>query len=273
MSEMKLGLGAVPSPKDIRDYRLKFNTWEEMPDTYYVVDKAMVKNQGEKPTCVAHALSEIVEYNYKKELGKYERFSTDFIYGLRDSSLYEPGEEGMYLREGLSVIKNFGDVFYSDLPSNNFSAAAKVCVDSNKDFLVEKAYPNRVSSYYKITTTEELRYSLMHHGAVAGGMRWYKHSTLQDAVYTFDPNDTYSGHAVIIIGWTGDYFIVQNSWGKSWGKSGLFAVKEEDLFKVFFELYGVTDDIQSVRKPTNTIKKIAPFINLLLRFIEKLLRN
>ena len=62
---MKLGLGAVPSPKDIRDYRLKFNTWEEMPDTYYVVDKAMVKNQGEKPTCVAHALSEIIEYNYK----------------------------------------------------------------------------------------------------------------------------------------------------------------------------------------------------------------
>lgn len=263
-----LGFGALPSPKDVRDYKLKIKK-EESPLSFSVFDKVHVKDQGKKPTCVAHALSEIIEYNYKKENNEYEKFSTDFIYGLRDSSAYKSGQEGMYLREGLSIIKDYGDVFYEDLPSNNYALSAKSQVQLKEDELKIKAYPYRITSYYKITTLEELKYSLIHNGPVAGSMKWYKGSRLDKYVYKYNQEHEYYGHAVIIIGWTKDYFIIQNSWGRYWGRGGLFLIHKDDIFKIFFELYGVTDDIQSIKKPSTPTKKLAPMINFVLNKLSK----
>lgn len=263
MSEEFLGFGALCSPKDIRDYKIRIKD-KEFPSKFCVVNKTYIKNQGNKPTCVAHALSEIIEYNYRKENKEYERFSTDFIYGLRDSLTYKPEQEGMYLREGLSIIKDFGDVFYEDLSSNNYFIEAKSKVQSKEDELKQKAFPYRITSYYKINSLNELRYSLINHGPVAGSMRWYKKSSLKKYIYSYNSSNAYSGHAVIIVGWINNYFIVQNSWGKSWGKNGLFLIHEDDIFKLFFELYGITDDIQSVKKPIKPVKTLAPMINFIL---------
>lgn len=265
MSDKYLGFGAFPSPKDIRDYKLKPFKQKEMPTSYFVVGKAVIKNQGKQPTCVAHALSEIIEYFYQKENRQYERFSTDFIYGLRDNSAYKKGQEGMYLREGLSIIKEYGDVFYDELTSNSNTAVnARTHITVREAELKEKAYPYRITSYYKINSIEELQYSLTHHGPVAGSMKWYEGSKLSKYIYKFNPNNKFSGHAVLIIGWINDYFIIQNSWGKYWGRSGLFLIHKNDIPTVFFELYGVTDDIQSIKRPSKPIKKIAPFINFWL---------
>ena len=34
-------------------------------------------------------------------------------------------------------------------------------------------------------------------------------------------NQNYGGHAISLIGWTKDSFIIRNSWGKDWGDKGL----------------------------------------------------
>ena len=264
-----LGFGALPSPKDIRDYKLKIKIKEDSPISFYVSNKVYVKDQGKRPTCVAHTLSEIIEYNYRKENKEYERFSTDFIYGLRDSSKYKSDQEGMYLREGLSIIKDFGDVFYSDLSSNSYALEAKTQVISKENELKQKAYPYRISSYYRINSLEELKYSLLHHGPIAGSMRWYKGSFLYKNIYKYNSNNEYYCHAVLIVGWDDkDNFIVQNSWGKFWGKNGLFLIHKDDIFKLFFELYGVTDDIQSVKKPSKPTKTFAKPINFILNKLK-----
>jgi len=50
-------------------------------------------------------------------------------------------------------------------------------------------------------------------------------------VYKHRSGQLMGGHAVKIVGWgvdetEGNYWIVANSWGPSWGESGFFKIKE-----------------------------------------------
>ena len=51
----------VESSYDVRDYRIVAGTG--FPETFELPKRVNVKNQGTKPTCVAHALSSLVEYH------------------------------------------------------------------------------------------------------------------------------------------------------------------------------------------------------------------
>lgn len=54
----------------------------------------------------------------------------------------------------------------------------------------------------------------------------------------FQPDTKRGGHAVCVVGYTPDYFIVRNSWGDAWGDKG-FAYAWSDYFKAAFtEGYG-----------------------------------
>ena len=51
----------VESSYDVRDYRIVAGT--DFPETFELPKRVNVKNQGTKPTCVAHALSSLIEYH------------------------------------------------------------------------------------------------------------------------------------------------------------------------------------------------------------------
>ena len=46
------------------------------------------------------------------------------------------------------------------------------------------------------------------------------------------------GHAVCLVGYTPDYFIVRNSWGTSWGDKGYAYASNAYAKKAFTEAYG-----------------------------------
>lgn len=266
------GFGACTSSPDIRDYVLssKINTYK-LPLTY-VNSPIKIKSQGAQSTCVAHALSSLIEYHNFKETNFYINFSTDFIYGCRFDTTYLG--EGMCLRDGLKVIQKYGDVEYSLLPGNTdvFKACKKV--KQNFKQLQPAAYPNRISTYYKIKTLDELKYSLYHDGPVVAAMKWYKKSTASmDGTYHYDPSDDYYHHAVLIIGWDKDNLIVQNSWGIFFGKRGLFYIPFKQMNQVFTEFYGVTDDIVNVVQPSKKIKTWSPLINWILKLINSFIHK
>ena len=266
------GFGAIPSPPDIRDYVLSapnLNT-SNLPATY-LNPPIKIKDQGTHSTCVAHSLASLIEFHNMKDAKNYTRFSTDFIYGCRVDSDYFG--EGMYLRDGLKVIQKYGDVEYSLLPGNTNTPQACSKVNDNFDQLKTQAFPNRISTYYKINSLEELKYSLYHYGPVAAGMKWFDGSKVDlNGIYQYNPTDQFCGHAVLILGWDEENIIVQNSWGILFGKKGLFYVPFDKVDEVFKEMYGVTDDITNIKTPTNTIKIIGPFINLILKIIQTLIK-
>ena len=267
MEYLNRGTGALPSPVDIRDYKLK-KTAKDLPKEFFIKD-IPIKNQGGSPTCVAHVLSEIVEFHTYKDNMKYNQFSTEFIYGCRDSSKYK--EEGMYLREGLKVLSDYGDVLYSDLKGNSDTAEkANQRVWENFEELTLKAAPYKISAYYKISTLKELKTAIYADGPVAASLKWYKCYKIHKGLYVYNSNSSYTPHAVLVVGWTDNCLILQNSWGKYWGDKGYFLVPIDDMKNLFYEFYGVTDNIESIVRPSIFKRKTAPLANKAIQKVSAL---
>ena len=179
----------------------------------------------------------------------------------------------MYLRDGLKVIQKYGDVEYTLLPGNTNTPQACQKVNNNFEELKEKAFPNRISTYYKINSLDELKYSLYHHGPVVASMKWYNDSKINsDGIYCYTPNEQFYGHAVLILGWDENNLIIQNSWGIDFGKKGLFYVPLNKINEVFRELYGITDDIINIKQPFKSVKICSPLINFILKIINILFK-
>ena len=267
------GFGALPSPKDIRDYRLAAAALIsiKLPESY-MLKPARIKCQGAQSTCVAHALSSLVEYYNLRDSGFNYVFSTDFIYGCRTDDDYLG--EGMYLRDGLKVIQKYGDVRHSQLPGNTDVPTARKKVFADFDSLTKLASPNRISTYYRVNSLNELKYAILTGGPAPASMKWFKSATVKsDGVYRYTNTEIQSYHAVLIVGWTEDYLIVQNSWGRMWGKNGLFYVPINKVDEVFSEFYGVTDDIGNVTKPNKVVRKLSLPINFIFKLIALFKRS
>ncbi len=265
-------MGALPSSFDARDYTLitRSNVEEIIPLTFYL-KPILIKNQHTKPTCVAHALASLVEYHNFLETHKMQEFSTEFIYGCRDDIDYK--ENGMYLRDGLKIIQKYGDVLKELLPYNNNVKEAMSNVKDNASQLFPEAYPNRISTYYKITDINKLKYSIFHDGPAVAGIKVYNTIKLnKNNVYEYNitKKKNFFGHAVMIIGWTKDNWIVQNSWGRSWGNKGIFYIPIEKSFdEIFFEVYGVTDNITDVKQSNKIVQKTYPLINFIINLFRR----
>lgn len=264
--------GALPSPKDIRDYKIQATAVipQKLPKIFKL-KPTTIKNQGLKPTCVAHTLASLVEFHNLRETGQNCTFSTDFIYGCRFEAEYLG--DGMYMRDGLKILQKYGDVLYTQLPGNSNVSVAMEKVKENYDTLAPLANPNRITTYYKIQTLNELKYAIINDGPVPAVMRWFKDAKVKsDGVYRYNSKEIEDHHAVLIIGWTENSLIVQNSWGSLWGDRGLFYIPFNKMEEVFRELYGVTDNIINVVQPKQITIKLSPLINLILELISKLFK-
>jgi C1A family cysteine protease len=264
MKEIIESFGALKSPFDARDYKLVASA-VKFPDTFEL-PKVTVKNQGSVGSCVAHATSSVVEYHHKRQHNEKKSFSTEFIYGLRDPGYYVG--EGMYIRDALNTLRKYGDVPTVDLRGNNKCQKAMENVNGKLDELKDKAYPHRVSSYFRLYNANAVKSALMNHGYVVASMDWYKGAELIDGVYTI--TDEVSGrHAVVIYGWNETGWLVQNSWGTAWGNKGRFIIPFDFDFN---EMWGITDNITEdiVRPKTGKIwDALYKIYNAIVNFFSK----
>lgn len=250
---------AITSPFDMRDYTIVADT--QFPETFALLT-VPVKNQGLQSTCVAHALASLVEYHHQRQHGWYTRFSTEFIYGLREDGYYVG--DGMIPRQALQTLLNYGDVYDEDCCGNHGYVAAMNRVSKDVERLKELAYPHRISGYFKIKSAEELKTALMKHGVVIVTMKMYQGDTLKKDVYTYPANAKKRGlHCVFIYGWDERGWLVQNSWGPLYGWDGRFVVPFD--FK-FDEMWGATDEItEDIQKP-----KRNRWLDILYKIINKI---
>lgn len=235
MKETIKAFGALKSPFDARDYKLVAST-AEFPETFEL-PKVTVKNQGSIGSCVAHAASSVVEYHHKKQHKEKKSFSTEYIYGLRSLGYYVG--EGMYIRNALNTLRKYGDVPTADLKGNNDWYTAYNNVSDHFDELAEKAYPHRISSYFRVYNEKAVKNALMNHGYVLVSMKWHKDAQLIDNVYIAGKT-AIGSHAIVIYGWNEKGWLCQNSWGTGFGNKGRFIIPFD--FK-FNEMWGITDNI------------------------------
>ena len=118
--QLKYSHGAIPSPKDDRDYQftdlIAGARLSELPSEYInpLVSDIQVVDQGASETCVACSLSYLRWLNERMQSNNTKQFSPTYIYGNRDSFGYMG--EGMIVREALQTLRKQGVCYYEDLP-------------------------------------------------------------------------------------------------------------------------------------------------------------
>lgn len=257
--------GVVESSYDARDYKIKADS--EFPKEFELPYKVSVKNQGSKPTCVAHAVSSLIEYHNLIETGKYRKFSTEFIYGTRDIGYYIG--DGMVIRDALKTIQKYGDCYYVDCPGNHDTADAMNNVNEKMEEYRDLAYPHRIGSYYRVKTPEEIKTALMNHGPVVISMTCKDNAYIADDIYCYPQDAENSGrHCVLVVGWNENGWIIQNSWGALYAGDGYFTLPFD--FKIN-EAWGTTDqkdDCSLLKRKTinKVMNKVYKIINRIINW-------
>ena len=199
--------------------------------------------------------------------------STGFIYGNRRNSLSKAS--GMYVREALANTCKYGTTYKEDFKENVEVPKAIDLFEQRFDELKDKAYPNRFSTYFRLTSDNDIKHALMNYGPVVFAMRWRKGIYVDNGniMHVDQKAKATGGHCMIIYGWTEEGWKIQNSWGSSWGKNGYailpFNVKKSEAWGVTDEVTGENPDIVKPVYNTTFARFIAKIINWIMNLFRK----
>lgn len=257
---MKKGLGAIPSPLDIRDMRITaFASVKEIfPESFDIIDENLiiVKDQGGINSCVGHTGSSERDITEYLQHGKMENHSPGFIYANREGTLSGLlNLDGMVPRDAAANIVNYGAVLQEDFPYNDSYKNLKNRITPQ---LLEKAYPRRASSYYFVTAQNEVKTALQNGHAVWAMLPiypsfYYQHLSGHIVRTPNVNNETLIGyHEVLITGWRKEGYRFLNSWGKDWGDKGFAVLPYNYPIK---EMLVVTDEINRYEEEVKRLYK------------------
>lgn len=255
--------GAIFSPKDVRDYSVACAAAAEFPKEFEL-DMVRIKNQGAVGSCVAHSLSEVIEYFNSIQKNDETEMSVGYIYGNRTTSFHKG--EGMVVRDALKAIQKYGDVPKEKFPYNIEIPKAIEEYEKVDDELYSVGYPYRISTYAKLNNDNEVKNALMKYGPVVMAMDWYNDIRVKDGILTTNCQGAAGGHCMVIYGWNEKGWKVQNSWGRFWGDNGCCIIPYDLEIR---EKWMVTDNIfddTDIVKPFdfNFGKIIATILNWIL---------
>lgn len=160
-----------------------------------------VINQGNEPICVPCSVSTFVNWKINLENGSRTDNKVDL------QSIFKNGgtDEGMTFKDALHFIRHSG-------------------VSTTKGLF-------KIDKYAMIGSIDQLKEAIIANGPCIGGLPAYK------AYGDFwNGQDFIGGHAVAIIGYDENGFILRNSWGASYGHDGYYHLPYDD-FNKFYEIW------------------------------------
>lgn len=158
-----------------------------LPDSYDLRKQlSPIRNQKSVPKCVSCVITDMIEWRLK-----YERlvgdFEDDYIFKLRKNKKVD----GMSPREGFSIAKHIG------LPTRTGTFHLDI--------------------FARVMSPEVAKRSIITNGPILIGLPVYN-----DRIDRFweKIGSLIGGHAVSLVGWNSEGFILRNSWGTSYGNKG-----------------------------------------------------
>lgn len=245
---------------DKRDYKLKISASINMPKKYEI-DMPNVKNQRVVNSCVAHSLSTFMEEYYKSDK---KDFSTGFIYGYRPNNYYQG--EGMYPREALKTLQKVGNVLHSHFPYNIEMPNIKRIVDANLESLIKLAEKYKIKSYARIYTNNNIKKCLFNECPVPISIPVYNGLKLDKNNVIQMPDGEIEGyHMTILYGWNEQGFLLQNSWGDSWGNKGCAILPYNYPID---SAWAISMDSNKIETKQNVLQKISVLLQKLIERIK-----
>ncbi len=219
----RYGLGKKPFKKDERDYLLrdtmKFRAAvaTATPAKFWgMVSPEMRLDQGNEGTCVGHGCTHVLmdapsthpQFPSFADVDTAHQFARKLYFDATGDSTYQ---EGAYTRDALNVLKQRG----------------------------------QISTYYRLTSVEEIKTTLRNIGPVTFGSTWYNSMFNTVSMYNnqylrVNPDSGVAGgHLYCLTGINDDpvegppYVRMENSWGRPWAKNGTARITLDDLAILF----------------------------------------
>jgi hypothetical protein len=229
--------GALPATVDLRA------TWWKVGD------------QGATGSCVGWASGDgLIRWHLVNQgrIARNERVSVRYLWMAAkesDTFISQPTtfieNAGTSLKAALDIARKFGIVLERVVPFNS----GKLYPGDEKSFYA-LASRLKIASYFNLRDNfANWRSWLATSGPLLVRLdvdaTWDQATATGGNLDTYQPATRRGGHAVTIVGYTPDRFIVRNSWGAAWGDKG-FAYASLDYARAAFtngfftEAYGVT---------------------------------
>lgn len=147
---------------------------------------------------------------------------------------------GTSLKTALDVARNFGIV-----PSNKLPFEGPHFFQGKQDDFYAIAAQRKISSYFNLgTKPSHWRRWLANNGPILTRLdcdtAWFDASAANPVLDNYRLPDDPGGHAVAMVGYTEDHFIIRNSWGTGWGENGFAYATEAYAAAAFTEAYGIS---------------------------------
>jgi C1A family cysteine protease len=210
-----------------------------------------IGDQARTGSCVGWATADSVlrwHFVTAGRIAEGEKLSVRFVwmaaketdeFNHRPTTFIEP--EGTSLKAALDVARKYGAVRDSDLP-----------------FARPKLFPGEAKAFYLLASQLKIaayvnldrdlaawRRWLATEGPILTRLNcddtWMNAKATNGVLEAYDAASASGGHAVALVGYTADHFIVRNSWGTTqWGDKGFAYASYPYASDAFTEAYGVS---------------------------------
>lgn len=244
MDKSKIVLNIKKSPVDDRDYVAEtiHSAEGELPSTLDLrPDLQPVRNQGSQGTCAAQTSACMKEWQEKKDYGFDEHMSPQFIYNNRRNQ----DSSGMYSRDVMKILNKVGSVSEHAYVYGTF--------DPINDELREDALKHVIKGYATVLSEGALKRSLYLNGPCYISFPVYNYGA-----FLWRPEQGqghYGGHAVAVVGYNEEGFILRNSWGTGWNGDGHTIFPYED-WGLQWEVWTAIDADSDKALPSEPKKKV-----------------
>jgi hypothetical protein len=208
-----------------------------------------VQDQGATGSCVGWACADgVLRWHFVKtnRIARNELVSPRFQwlaaketdeFSSRPTTFVEA--EGTSLKAALDVSRKYGAVKDSVLP---FASGLPYRGDAKTFYAI--AAQLKISMYFNLgRSVDNWRTWLATKGPILTRLNvdttWEKATATKGVLDVYKPKTARGGHAVCVVGYTPDSFIVRNSWGTGWGDRGFAYASLPYAQEAFTEAYGV----------------------------------
>lgn len=261
MNASKYKFNLLPSPIDERDLILEsiYPQPIKLPNVWDLRKQLKpVRDQGRQGTCSAQTVAVMKEWQELIDYGFQHYMSPQFVYNLRKNQ-----SEGMNPRDTMDILYKIGIVPERDYRYNTFAP-----ISQN---LRDLARIHKIQGYAKINTIEGLKKGIYLNGPCYIALPVYNADKMEFWNPDFPGQRMLGGHAVAVVGFLEDKFILRNSWGIEWGDNGYCYFNFSD-FGVQWEIWITIDAnsnpyINSPKNDNNLLQKTrGNFLQRLFKF-------
>ncbi len=227
---------AIPKAKDLRE------TWWKVGD------------QGSTGSCVGWAAADsLLRWHFVKagRIKNTEAISKRFVWmASKETDEFSSApttfieNSGTSLKAALDVARKFGAVKENVLPFDT-----GVLYPGTPEAFYALAARLKIASYFNLSlnrgsSIDAWRRWLATKGPILTRLdvdrTWDDADANKGNLDVYKPNTKRGGHAVSLVGYTADRFIVRNSWGTGWGDKGFAYASLGYAKDAFTEAYGIS---------------------------------